>query len=433
MPLPQQFETLDPRTTSEWSVNFSNYKGKSGELSGIITQLSIFESIYNNCMFGVIKVGDGTGFVEANGIVGSGAETVHFDIFTGNTKGPKSANLEKEFYVNSIANGIHNPKFTEYDIGIVSKYVFINNKKKISRSFTKMTASEIVDYVGVNILEFGSHGIWTDLKTTKTLHEKNMVVPDWNPFQLINFLAKNSVSEDGASDFLFFENNDGFKFTTIDELKNGPSKRNYHLKNMPMPVAHSRSGITVDDAMMENYMEKSRFDISTGQVNGQYASSILTHNILEKKLETFEIEYDEKKHKINAEGIGLNGPPGMPFADFNIKQNMVFMSSNYLYDFHDKGENSHYPWYAMKRAELTKNVIQFDVPGDSNLFAGDVVNLQIPTHLPNHKEPYDQYLTGKWLVTAIHHKINNWGYVMTLECMKDGFYGDPDIVIPARG
>ena len=87
----------------------------------------------------------------------------------------------------------------------------------------------------------------------------------------------------------------------------------------------------------------------------------------------------------------------------------------------------------MKRAELTKNVIQFDVPGDSNLFAGDVVNLQIPTHLPNHKEPYDQYLTGKWLVTAIHHKINNWGYVMTLECMKDGFYGDPDIVIPARG
>ena len=31
MPLPQQFETLDPRTTSEWSVNFSNYKGKSGE------------------------------------------------------------------------------------------------------------------------------------------------------------------------------------------------------------------------------------------------------------------------------------------------------------------------------------------------------------------------------------------------------------------
>ena len=135
----------------------------------------------------------------------------------------------------------------------------------------------------------------------------------------------------------------------------------------------------------------------------------------------------------NAEGIGLNGPPGMPFADFNIKQNMGFMSSNYLYDIHDKGENSHYPWYAMKRAELTKNVIQFDVPGDSNLFAGDVVNLQIPTHLPNHKEPYDQYLTGKWLVTAIHHKINNWGYVMTLECMKDGFYGDPDIVIPARG
>jgi hypothetical protein len=56
-----------------------------------------------------------------------------------------------------------------------------------------------------------------------------------------------------------------------------------------------------------------------------------------------------------------------------------------------------------------------------------------PEHYYTGDVAEDQYMTGKWLVTAIHHKISNSGYIMTLECMKDGFFGDPDIVIPARG
>lgn len=433
MGLPATFETLDPKATAEWSVSFKNYLGDSAELSGIISQLSIFESIYNNCMFGIIKVTDGTGFVEANGIIGSGKEEVKFTLLTDNTGMGKTANLEKEFVINSISNGIHNPKFTEYDIGIASKYLLINNKKKISRSFTKMTASEIVDYVGINILEFGSHGIWTDLKTSPTKHEKNTVVPNWNPFQLINFLAKNSVSAKGDSDYVFFENNDGFKFQTISELKNGDVKRLFTLKNMPQKIHYNQKGVSVDDSMMENYVENSRFNLSNGQVNGQYASSILTHNILEKRLEPFTVKYDEKKHKIIAEGTGLDGPPGAKFAEVNEWQHSGFMSQNYLYQIHDKGENSHYPWHDMKKAELNCNIVQFDIPGDTNIFAGDVVTLRVPTHIHVHDVPEDQYVTGNWLITAIHHKINQNGYVCTLECMKDGFFSDPDKTIPARG
>ena len=52
--LESTFETLDPKTTSDWHCEFTNYRGDSEELSGIIAQMSIYESIYNNCMFGVI-------------------------------------------------------------------------------------------------------------------------------------------------------------------------------------------------------------------------------------------------------------------------------------------------------------------------------------------------------------------------------------------
>ena len=429
--LPGSYDTIDPKTVSDWNCKFTNYLGESEEMSGIIKQMSIYESIYNNCMSGAIILEDGTGMVEANGIVGSGMEEVHFEILTPNISSEKSSNLEKEFVIDSISSGVKTPKLTQYVLGITSPYALVNNTKKISRSFMKMTASEIAEYVGTSIMEFGDY-LWTDFTVSPSLHEKNMVVPNWNPFQLMNFLCRNSVSADGSSNYLFFENNDGFKFVTVDELKEGDIMRVFTLKNMPIQVGDDARGYVVDNAMMEKYVEQSRFNLTGGQVTGRYGASILTHNILEKSMETYEVEYDGEKDPVMAEGIGLNGPKDAPFADYNVKQHDGFMSSNYLYAIHEKGEKSHYPHYDMKKTEMNANTIKFDIPGDSNTWAGDVVLLRIPTHIHVHDVPEDQYMTGKWLVTAIHHKINNQEYVMTIECMKDGFYGDPDIVINER-
>ncbi|MDE0953998.1 MAG: hypothetical protein OR994_04925 [Candidatus Poseidoniales archaeon] len=435
MALGHQFETLDPRTTSEWNCEFTNYRGNSAELSAIISQMSIYESIYNNCMFGNIKLYDGTGLIENHGVIGSGLEKFHFEILTENTakEGAKTSNLEKIWNIDSVSKGHQNEKFTEYDIGIVSPYLHVNNKTKISRSFLKMTSSKIVEYVGAEILKFeGGAPNWASFDVTPTLHEKNTVVPNWNPFQLINFLAKNSVSADGSSNYLFFENNEGFKFTTVDDLMKKPVSRLFALKNMPTKIAYAKGGLVVDDAMMTGVSEEARFNIAKGQTSGQYGSSILTHNILEKRLDKYEVIYDGPKDKIMAETIGLNGPEAQQFADFNVWQHSGFMSDNYLYQIHDKGEKSHYPLYDQKQSQLRTNVIKFDVPGDSNVFAGDVIQLRMPTHIHNHDLPEDQYVTGKWLITAIHHKINNNSYEMTLECMKDGFFTDPDVTIPAR-
>jgi hypothetical protein len=260
-------------------------------------------------MFGSIKVQDGTGFVEANGIVGSGLEKFHFEIFTENVVSTLSSNLEKVWNIDSIVTGAQNPKFTEYDIGIVSPYLVKNNKIKISRSFLKMTASQIAEYIGKDVLEFkDGPPDWASFTVSPTLHEKNIVVPNWNPFQLLNFLANQSVSANGESNYMFFENNDGFKYMSIDELKAKPSQRVLKLKNMPTKILTDKKGMVVDDAMMENFSEPARFSIAQGQTHGRYGTSILAHNILEKWMKPYEVIYDGPKDKIMAETIGLNGP-----------------------------------------------------------------------------------------------------------------------------
>ena len=137
--------TLNPKATSEWNCSFTSIMGDKTELAGIIDQLSIYESIFTNAMHGIIQIHDGVGFIEANGVIGSGEEKVHFEIDTTTSTDAlgKTANLEKEFVVSYVTATQRTEKHTAYQIGIVSPYIIANNKKKISRSFTKMTASDI--------------------------------------------------------------------------------------------------------------------------------------------------------------------------------------------------------------------------------------------------------------------------------------------------
>jgi hypothetical protein len=79
----------------------------------------------------------------------------------------------------------------------------------------------------------------------------------------------------------------------------------------------------------------------------------------------------------------------------------------------------------MKISELRSNVVKFTIPGDTNIFAGDVIEILLPS-TTGESEEMDMYMSGNFLITAIHHKINNAGYEMTIECYKDGFDFDID-------
>jgi hypothetical protein len=334
--------------------------------------------------------------------------------------------LEKDFVINSLSNvkrkltGGGEMSFT---LGFVSPFLVKNNTTKISRSFNAMTSSEIVDYVSLDIMEFGidaSLDFTTLMTNTETKHTKNIVVPNWKPFDLFNFLSKNSISIDGKSDYVFFENNAGFHFTTIDDLKQKDITR--------LITVSSKSGDAYADAgalpqrgnNAEEWEELERFNISKNTSKGMYGGRMIAHNILTKSVEQYDIAGELLDSVLGDVG----------FADVFKKEQIPeshigYMSSNYLYDIHDKEDRSHYPLYDMKISELRSNVVKLTVPGDTNMFAGDVIEVLLPSTTDEAQE-MDKYMSGNFLITAIHHKLNNAGYEMTIECSKDGFDFDID-------
>jgi hypothetical protein len=414
-------QSLDPKLNSAWSCNLTNQEGGEVLLNPSVMQLSIFESIYNNSIFGNIMVQDNMGLLEKFAMLGSGKESVTINIETPNPPHDESY-FNKKMIINSLQDVARigdGTGQTQYVLGFVSPYLVKNNVSRMSRSFDAMTTTDIVDYVSRDIMKFGTEtntGFTSLVTNTPSKNPKHIVVPNWKPFELFNFLARNSVSANGQSNYIFFENSEGFHFTTIDELKKAEPIRMLHATEIPLNMVETGVGSNIIVSnKTEDFTEIERFNTSKAIVGGMYGGKVITHNILTKEIETYEIKTTEEGSDLGSVNFGE-----VFDSDFVSDSNLGYMSSNYLYGYHDKSEIPHYPRYDQKMMEIRTNNVKFDVPGDSNIFAGNVIEIIIPSQTDQSGES-DPYISGKFLVTAIHHKINNNEYTMTLECNKDGF------------
>jgi len=417
--------SFDAKTQTEWSVTYTNMWGKELPIHQIVNNISIYESIYHETVFGSVYIEDNIGFCEQFGIIGQGMEIFKISMHT-KKESETSSNFEKEFRINSY----HDADFQEDGkvgvsaiLDLVSPVLFRNNRTKISRSFNAMTSSEIVDYIGYEVLDFGT-GVWDDLQTnTKSINTKNIVVPNWSPFKLLNFLCQNSVSIEDSSNYMFFENNTGFHFSTIDDMKMKEPSATIQVSQIQKDSLKvlSKDTMSVKTNIAEKYREEKRFNHTESMTNGLYGGKLFTHNILTKSYNTYEALYDSDEFELGWAGLDGDGQFGK-VSDSHIG----FMPDEYVYQIHDKKDKSHYIHRDMKMAEIRTNVIKFDIIGDSSLWAGDKIIIDKDTKRINSNEALDQVMSGEWIITAIHHQINKKRYVMTLECMKDSFETAPE-------
>ena len=60
--------------------------------------------------------------------------------------------------------------------------------------------------------------------------------------------------------------------------------------------------------------------------------------------------------------------------------------------------------------------------GNSNLAAGDMIHLRVPSYEPLDKNTtriHDAFLSGRWLITNLVHTLNSTRYTTTFDCVRD--------------
>ena len=224
-----------------------------------------------------------------------------------------------------------------------------------------------------------------------------------------------------APSYLFFQTADGFFFTNIADLITKEPVATYTQyqggsSNLPLGARfYAIEQLSIGES----------FDRLQQMESGVFTSQLSTHDITHKKIENLTYNYaDRFKDETHIEKQKIIADANEDFTGHPYKR-MYAPKSSFKHDNVLDGEL--YEGWTLQRQSIMNqygsNKIMINVPGNSLLRAGQVINVEIPASEPKKgKDWKDPYLSGKYLIANLKHEIiiNDQGkYTTTVELIRD--------------
>ena len=276
-----------------------------------------------------------------------------------------------------------------------------------------------------------------DIEETQNVYD--IVIPNWKPFDAMNWLAKRSMAEnrDGAN-YMFYETRDGFHFRSLESLVEEESVGVYRRR--PSDVAEGNP----DEEQYRNVNQieiVNAFDMVANIPNGMYANRLVIHDMIKRKSEILDYDYSKEYDKM----IHVEDNKKTNNWRLSDTQNMSGQGSSMLV--HESADeltsrplskqtlvsrfddtNTYYEKTLQNRIsqmqQLNNIKLNITISGDTTRKVGDVLDLEIPsveTHVDG-TVPMDKLYNGRYLVTALRHKIDSASHLMVMEVVKDSYF-----------
>jgi hypothetical protein len=410
----------------------TSYTGFTMNVRGQLKGLVIYEDMFANTLTGQLILNDTMGIIKHFPLVGNEKVSITFYL-PGDVQGNKP--VELKFRVFNVSGNTKtsttNARFVVLEL--TSEEHTKGTTARFSRSLSSMPYSEMVkkilreqvfnpeDNIGVNV--------------SPTIGKKNMIVPYWTPFYAINWIAQKSVSKEDFTrcDYVFYQTINGFyHFVPISEMKALPVTAKYtyvpggnRTETGDMPIADYLRNISSFSVISMHNKVKS---VATGV----YSSSLITFDTTTKTYKRHSYDYEEQFKKETA----ISEYPIVSFPNEQTSlyaSSMIKMYPKHSFQFNKHPVNDNVEQYALRRQatmnRLNTQSLRLDVPGDSRLHVGDIVDVAIPSFEDpvNKSEWKDTILSGKYMVTAIKHMIMDDDYSMEMVVSKDSYdYQLPD-------
>jgi len=421
--------------------------GEQINLQDLLQNIFINESIYQSGISVEIFLKDNIGLI--NDLRLSGNEQIKLKISRREpfNSGSRLKGYQLDLFVMEIKDYSRTrPSEVAYTLECVSKHVYLNNKKLLSRSFN----GNIADLIR-SIVE-------SDLNSNLTVEAaaENIkgIYPYIQPLSGISWLLRNAF--DNGMPFYFYESPQyGLIFTSykkiLDTYKDNPH-RTYN--NFPMLGTSISADAPIDEAFDEEknkiFQIKSNLNVSklNAGAKGAFKSVLNKIDISNKsKIQSvltgdrfktdWEYTFDGNKTLNNSSPINptmtINDEQLLDFRAVKhhyISYNGLAYSNTY---FANALKNYHNPTdMSILEAEGRKHNLdtlkqEIVIAGDFDLTCGTIVNLQllknddVSIELENNKNIEDDILSGKHLVTAVRHQFGANGYTMSVALKKDSF------------
>lgn len=415
--------------TEPGDVKLSNLRLTSGKgaaarqisLLGQLATFSIYEDMMSPVMYAEIELVDAINIVLNFPIVGG--ETINIDFQTAGV----AVMSTFEFVINSVDKVITdaNAQVSSYVIKCVSPEQRISAKSMMYKSTQgqiSVAVKEILEGMQSEIPNRPKRGIYVQ-DTTGLM---GTVAPKLKPFAAIDYFRRIAMSSVGtSSSFVFFENQLGFHFRTIDNLIEEGQKKEVKVFNYLGDVMSSKEGSTNAQRNIIKSETVSRIDtiaqVQAGVLNSQTSGYDLVSKGIRKT--DHNLSTDIKKFS-TTDKKARSTITTSEFQELGDKPADTFFVP---YD-SSKGGLARDLSVSARRAfsaMLQQNTVRILIHGDNTITVGDLLELNFPevTGVSGRKKP-DGLASGKYLLTRARHIVVNdlrRKYLISAELIKVGY------------
>jgi len=415
------------------------YNGDSYDLKQLMVELSYYEDIFSFCASGYITVRDAVGLIEAFELSGKESIEIKFGKFRDDT-----FNLPpQKFIVYKVSNrhplGNMNSEF--YTLYFCSQELLTSEQVKVSKAYTGYNISKIVTDILTNNLK--SPDKIYDVENTVGTYD--FVIPTLKPFEAISWLSTYARPEGSGTtglvgaDMLLFETKQGYRFASLNTLKNQDSYATYRYQQNNLNTTNE----AFDDESVSvlSFEIIKAFDTLNSVSSGAFSNRTIVIDPLTKTYEVKNFDYNTYVSDItpvNSSGIlpDITNKDGKSVNEnYEGKLSVAWGNPHetdvpYIKDrpgsvAKDVFVQDYIRYRTAQLSLANHTVVKLVVPGDYGLVAGATIDFNMFSLSNGENRELDKFYSGKYLITAVRHIAQSQGvYQTVLEIAKDSVLQD---------
>lgn len=406
----------------DYSINSAKVTSSTGEVvefKDLIAGIDIYESLLSPYIKVELTIVDSANFMESVPIIGQ--EKIELSILEGNNV------VNRTFYIGGMSNYIKaNNQAAMYVLKLITPEQMMNDLLLVSQSFSGSideTIEQIVkDYLNSKIKV-----------KDKTKGAYSVVIPNWNPFQAIDWLARRAIN-DKKMPFAFYETfQDGFKLESYETMFKKEIYNNYVHKGGTTAESDAENQAASYNVAFE-YDLRDFANTHKNILRGTFGAGMWTVDIATKSYKFVKYDYLEdfkKKQHLDKKEF-LN-------SDFKIKNKKIseydavhyVVNKNSFAFGKDKtlGNSNYNGDVEFTKLEtdpfiyqLTLNKMNLAVRGRIDLTPGKIIDFAVDKTKPmvyGNTKDENEYISGKYLILNTHHKMSSGKFVTVFDAVRD--------------
>ena len=403
-----------------------NYEGESIDISPLIREFNIYESLIKPFYTANILVINSLGLTSVWPIIGQ--EQIQLTFRTPHPAFENSVNLTLNVLGIEKFNS-SNVRTEMFILKCVPQEMVRDQQVKIRRSYREMPISEMA-----TALYEDTFGTSSQLQVEDTTGNRTLVIPNMSPSRAMKLFSKEAFSNP-SSNFLFFQDVDGHHFKSIDfiiqERKN-VERDKYYLIDLDMqPVerleVQNPRDKPFDYIKIMSFEFQNLFNYNITQVLGGLENTV---RVLDPSSATYyERQYnyfdDFDDIERTAENVGWEMlRENNPYIDQGLaKTDLLVTNVNQVNDYSSDQKPQFWNLNLASKALLENTVLSITIAGDSEKRVGDIIDIEFPEFgaTDDIEGEINRYISGSYIIVSIRHMYNSEGYRTVMQCSKNAY------------